>query len=152
GQVPQPARENLKNAEMTQRQVGNRVTSKPDGLDQKVGRFLDDLKNFKINNPDARKQMESIKGAVGRIRENHLDPAEQGLPHASKNPEEPQAGAAAPSPSDNANAPADQAKAGGAQNRADTAQAKAGGATKADSAEAKAGGAEKADAAQAKAG
>ena len=76
GQVPRPARDNLKNSEMVQRQVNGRVSNKTDGLDQKIGRFLDDLDNFKLPNPDARKQMEAMKSAVGRIKENHLEPAE----------------------------------------------------------------------------
>src|SRR5262249_48299852 len=61
GNVGKPAQENLKNAEMIQRQVSNRVTNKADGLDEKVRRFLDDLKNFKLSNPDAQKQMEEMR-------------------------------------------------------------------------------------------
>ncbi len=86
--VGKAERENLKNAEMIQRQVGNRVTSRTDGLDQKIRRFLDDLRNFRVPNPDAQKQMEEMRAGVDRIRENHLGPAEQGLTHASKNLDE----------------------------------------------------------------
>ncbi len=83
--VSSTLRENLKNAEMIQRQVSTRVTNKADGLQEKVDRFLEDLKNFKVDSPDARKQMEQMRDAVGRIRENHLDPAEQGLTRSTKN-------------------------------------------------------------------
>lgn len=89
--VGPPEREELKNAELIQRQVGNRITSKSDGLDQKIRRFLDDLRNFKVENADARKQMEEMRAGVDRIRENHLGPAEQGLSHASKNLDEAEA-------------------------------------------------------------
>ncbi len=77
-------RDDLKNAEMIQRQVGNRINNRTDGLDQKIKRFLDDLRNFKIPNADAQKQMEQMRAGVERIREEHLGPAEQGLTHASK--------------------------------------------------------------------
>jgi len=86
--VGKAERDNLKNAEMIQRQVGNRITSRTDGLDQKIRRFLDDLRNFRVANPDAQKQMEEMRAGVDRIRENHLGPAEQGLTHASKNLDE----------------------------------------------------------------
>ena len=83
--VAAPLRENLKNAAMIQRQVSTRVTNKADGLQEKVDRFLQDLKNFKVDSPDARKQMEQMREGVARIRENHLEPAEQGLTRAPKN-------------------------------------------------------------------
>lgn len=89
--LDQAARDDLKNAEMIQRQVGSRINSRADGLDQKIGRFLDDLKNFKVPNPDAAKQMQEMQAGVERIRDNHLGPAEQGLTHAAKNLEEAQA-------------------------------------------------------------
>ena len=54
---------------MIQRQVGSRITSPTDGLDQKIRRFLDDLKNFKIANPDAQKQMEQMQAGVEQIRQ-----------------------------------------------------------------------------------
>ena len=90
-QLPKKEADNLKNAEMVQRQVANRVTNKTDGLDQKIRNFLDDLENFNIPNPDARRQMEEMKASVGKIRENDLDPADQGLTKASKSLEQGQA-------------------------------------------------------------
>ncbi len=76
---------NIKNAEMTQRQVTNRVTNKADGLEQKIARFQDDLKNFKLPNTDAQKQMDGMRASVAKLREQNLEPAEQGLTHATKN-------------------------------------------------------------------
>ncbi|SIO67299.1 protein of unknown function [Singulisphaera sp. GP187] len=90
--LDQAGRDDLKNAEMIQRQVGSRINSRTDGLDQKINRFLDDLKNFKVPNPDAEKQMQEMKSGVERIRDKHLGPAEQGLTHAAKNLDEAQAG------------------------------------------------------------
>ncbi len=85
-------RDELKNAAMVQRQVGSRINSPSDGLDQKIRRFLDDLKNFKIPSPDAQKQMEQMQSGVEQIRQQHLGPAEQGLTRATKslegNPEQ----------------------------------------------------------------
>jgi hypothetical protein len=77
-------RDEVRNAAMIQRQVGSRITSPSDGLDQKIRRFLDDLKNFKIPNPDAQKQMEQMQSGVAKVRQEHLGPAEQGLTRASK--------------------------------------------------------------------
>ena len=105
-QLPPSGREDLKNAEMIQRQVGNRVSSKTDGLDEKVRRFLDNLKNFKISNPEAQRQMEEMRAGVDRIRQNHLEPAEQGLTHASKSLEQEKPnGAAQPDPAPAAKGP-----------------------------------------------
>jgi hypothetical protein len=85
---------------MIQRQVGSRITSPADGLDQKIQRFLDDLKNFKIPNPDAQKQMEQMKASVGEIRQQRLGPAEQGLTRASKTLDGEPAQPASPEPSE----------------------------------------------------
>ncbi|MBX6312506.1 MAG: DUF4175 domain-containing protein [Isosphaeraceae bacterium] len=83
-QLDAAKRDDLRNAGVIQRQVGNRVTSRSDGLDQKIRRFLDDLKNQKIDNPEVRQQMEEMRSGVERIREQHLGPAEQNLTRASK--------------------------------------------------------------------
>ena len=40
--------------------------------------MLDDLQNFKIDNPDAQKQMEDMLARLAVIRDQHLGPAEQG--------------------------------------------------------------------------
>ena len=89
GQLARPAADELKNGEMIQRQVGSRINSRTDGLDQKIRRFLDDLQNFKLPNPDAQKQMEEMRAGVERVRENHLGQAEASLTRASKSLGEP---------------------------------------------------------------
>src|SRR5207253_609976 len=91
GQLPRPAREELKGAEIVQRQVGSRITSQADGLEQKIRSFLDDLRHSKLPNPDAQNQMEEMQAGVARIRDQHLNPAEQGLTRASKALDDPSA-------------------------------------------------------------
>ena len=54
------------------------MNNRDDGLDQKIRRFLDDLKNFKIANPDAQKQMEEMLARLEPLRDQNLGPAEQG--------------------------------------------------------------------------
>ena len=93
-----PARNQLRDAEMIQRQVTNRITNKADGLEQKVRRFLDDVANFKVDNPDAEQQMGEIRDAVARIREQNLAPAEQGLTRATKALDQPDADKTNPTP------------------------------------------------------
>jgi hypothetical protein len=150
-QLGKPAVEDLKNAEMIQRQVSNRVTNKADGLEQKITRFLDDLKNFKIPNADAQKQMEEMRAGVGRIRDQHLDPAEQGLTHASKNLGDPQSqtdqGAQPREPAAQAEGRESQATKGESSPQAKAnqqgaqakSQAKAGASSKADAGQSKSG-------------
>lgn len=84
GKLERPARESLKTAAMVQGQVGSRITNKSDGLERKIDQFLEDMKNFKIDNPEIQKGMESMRAGVDRIRDRHLSPAEQGLSRASK--------------------------------------------------------------------
>jgi hypothetical protein len=86
--LPTPQRDNLKNASMIQRQVGGRIGSRDDGLEQKLRRLLADLRNFKIANPDAQNQMENMLGRLQQVRDRNQVPAEQGLSRASKSLEE----------------------------------------------------------------
>ena len=51
---------------------------------RRITRMLDDQRNFKIDNPDAQKQMEDMLARLGVIRDQHLGPAEQGLTRATK--------------------------------------------------------------------
>jgi hypothetical protein len=109
-------RESLKNAEMIQRQVSNRVTNPDDGLDEQIQQFLRDLDDFKLTMPDVRAQMERMKQGVGRIRDRHLAPAEQGLTRSLKGlddqagsqPQNPQSQAKAAPPSPGAQAKSDR--------------------------------------------
>ena len=82
--LPQPQRDDLNNASMIQRQVGSRFTNRDEGLAARIRRMLDDLRNFKIANPDAQKQMEEMLARVETVRDRNLGPAEQGLTRATK--------------------------------------------------------------------
>ncbi len=77
-------REQLANAEMIQRQVSGRITSKSDGLEEKIQRLGDDLKNFKINDKETEEQLASMQQAIDRIKEQSLANAEQNLTRANK--------------------------------------------------------------------
>ena len=46
--------------------------------------MLEDLRNFKIANPEAQKQMEDMLARVETVRDRNLGPAEQGLTRATK--------------------------------------------------------------------
>lgn len=77
-------REAVRNAETIQRQVTDRVTEPADGLQRKVERYLEDQQNLRIDNPDARDQMERVLAGVERVRDQHLPPAEQSLARANR--------------------------------------------------------------------
>ena len=83
-ELDQAARDALRNAESIQRQVTGRVAGVNEGLDRKINQFLEDLKNLKLDNPDARAQMEALKAGVDRLKAAHLDQAEQSLARGSK--------------------------------------------------------------------
>lgn len=82
--LPQAQRDDLNNASMIQRQVGSRFTNRDEGLAARIRRMLEDLRNFKIANPEAQKQMEDMLGRVETVRDRNLGPAEQGLTRATK--------------------------------------------------------------------
>jgi hypothetical protein len=81
-------RDDLKNGAMIQRQVTSRINNRDEGLGARITHVLDDLKNFKIDNADAQKQMEDMLSRVGQIRDQHLGPAEQQLARATKSLED----------------------------------------------------------------
>ncbi len=83
-QLPQTQRDDLNNASMIQRQVGTRFTNRDEGLAARIRRMLEDLRNFKIANPEAQKQMQDMLARVETVRERNLGPAEQGLTRATK--------------------------------------------------------------------
>ncbi len=89
--LPDPARDQVKNAEIIQRQVNNRVTNKADGLDQKIRQFQQDARDFKADNADANRQMDELRDAVQRIKDRNLGPAEQALTRATKQLDRPDA-------------------------------------------------------------
>ncbi len=87
--LPEPLRDQLKNAEIIQRQVNDRVTNKSDGLEQKIRDLQRDTKDFKSDNPDAQAQIQALREAVDRIKDNNLNPADQALNQAIKGMEPP---------------------------------------------------------------
>ena len=96
--LPEPLREQVKNAEIIQRQVNDRVTNKSDGLEQKVRELQRDTRDFKVDNPDTDRQLTAIREAVDRIKENNLNPADKALNQAVKGMEQPDG--ANPQPND----------------------------------------------------
>src|SRR5262249_49699513 len=94
--LPQHQRDDLNNASMIQRQVTSRFTSADEGLAARLRRMLDDLRNFKMANPDAQKQMEDMLARVNNVRDRNLSPAEQGIAHAVKALDNPPADAGNP--------------------------------------------------------
>jgi hypothetical protein len=135
--LPEPLREQVKNAEIIQRQVNDRVTNKSDGLEQKIRETQRDAKDFKIDDPDSDRQLNEMRQAVERIKENNLNPADQSLNRAVKGMEQP----------DKANAPRQEAA---AQDRKAEGQDQAGAQAKAEQAKAEPGQGEQAKGEQAK--
>ena len=82
--LPDPLRDQVKNAEIIQRQVNNRVTNKSDGLEQKIRDAQRDAKDFKVEDPDGDRQLAAMREAVERIKDRNLNPAEQALTNATK--------------------------------------------------------------------
>ncbi|MGD0784182.1 MAG: DUF4175 domain-containing protein, partial [Candidatus Aminicenantales bacterium] len=75
------------------------MSNRDEGLEQKLRRLLDDLRNFKIANPEAQQQMQNMLERLNMLRDRHLGPAEQGLTRAGKSLEqiaEPPPGSATP--------------------------------------------------------
>ena len=125
--LPRSQRDDLNNAGLIQRQVGSRMSNRDDGLEQKLRRLLDDLRNFKIANPDAQQQMQNMLERLDMLRDRNLGPAEQGLTRAGKSLEqiaEPPPGSA--TPKDEAAKPAaDQPQGGKDQSPSQAARTKA---------------------------
>ncbi len=82
--LPEPLRDQVKNAEIIQRQVNNRVTNKSDGLEQKIRQAQQDAKDFKVEDADADRQLAALREAVDRIKDRNLNPAEQALNNVTK--------------------------------------------------------------------
>jgi hypothetical protein len=141
--LPEPLRDQIKNAEIIQRQVNNRVTNKADGLEQKIRQYQQDTKDFKVNNPDTDRQMAAMREAVERIEDRNLNPADQSLNRATKSFEPQPDGGNAPKPSDNPAAQNQEAKPSqdqpGDQAKGDQAKNEAGAQSKGDQAKSQAG-------------
>jgi hypothetical protein len=127
--LPEALRDQVKNAEIIQRQVNDRVTNKSDGLEQKIREFQRDAKDFKIDNPDSDRQMSEMREAVNRIKENNLNPADQSLNRAVKGLEQ----------TENANAPQKDANAQASQPEGQPPRDQAGAQAKAEQARAEQG-------------
>jgi hypothetical protein len=82
--LPAKERDDLNNGAMIQRQVSGRINNRDEGIGARIRNSLDDQRNFKIDNPDAQKQLEDMLARLEVIREQHLGPAEQGLTRAIK--------------------------------------------------------------------
>jgi len=129
GQLARKQRDDLNNAGLIQRQVGSRLSDRDEGLDRKLRSMLDDLRNFKIANPEAEQQMQDLRARLDRIRERHQGPAEQGLTRASKGldqqPDRGENADAKDSPSREAQAAADPSQKPGGENAAEPGSPKA---------------------------
>ena len=110
--LAKPARDELANAAVIQRQLGGRVSSPTDGLNQKIQKYLDDAQNMKVDNQESTDQMREMKAGVDRIEQDNLAPAEQGLTEASKALDDPADGDPAADAGDPKAADAAQPKAG----------------------------------------
>ncbi len=86
--LPKSQRDDLNNSALIQRQVGSRMSNRDDGLDEKIRRLLDDLRNFKIANPEAQQQMQDMLARLDQVRDRNQGPAEQGLTRAGKSLEQ----------------------------------------------------------------
>ena len=137
--LPAKERDDLNNGAMIQRQVSGRINDRDEGVGARITHMLDDQQNFKIDNPDAQKQLEDMLARLAVIREQHLGPAEQGLTRATKSLDA--KNSSPPNSQPDATAQPDSAKqADSAEtNRADAGQPKATASPKASSRESKSG-------------
>jgi hypothetical protein len=78
------AKQDLQNAEQVQRQVGDRLNNPADGLSRKVDRFLEDMDNLKLQNPEAADQMNGLRQALARLEQGPVPQAEQALNRANR--------------------------------------------------------------------
>lgn len=84
GQMPEAGKQELQNAEQIQKQVGDRINNPNDGLTRKVERFMEDLDNLKLQNPEAAEQMQGLKNALAQLEQGALPQAEQALNRANR--------------------------------------------------------------------
>jgi hypothetical protein len=82
--LPPKDRDDLANAGMIQRQVNSRLNNRDDGVGARLTRMLDDERNLKLDNAEARNQLEDMLKQLEAIRAKNLGPAEQALTRASK--------------------------------------------------------------------
>lgn len=83
-QLPDAAKQELQNAEQIQRQVGDRLNNPADGLSRKVDRFMRDMENLKLQNPEATDQMKGLREALAQLERGPVPQAEQALNRANR--------------------------------------------------------------------
>ena len=83
-QIPDAAKQELANAEQVQKQVGERLNNPADGLARKVDRFMQDLDNLKLQNPEAADQMKGLKVALAKLEQGPVPQAEQAINRANR--------------------------------------------------------------------
>ncbi len=83
-QIPDAAKQELANAEQVQKQVGERLNNPADGLARKVDRFMQDLDNLKLQNPEAADQMKGLKEALAKLEQGPVPQAEQAINRANR--------------------------------------------------------------------
>ncbi|MBI1324315.1 DUF4175 family protein [bacterium] len=140
------SRQELQNAEQVQRQVGDRLNNPADGLSRKVERFLEDLDNLKLANPEAAEQMNGLKQALAQLEQGPVPQAEQALGRANRSIDQRRG------TGDQSQRPGTQAPQQGAQRQGEQEQAKADGQQQGGQEQAKAGGQQQGGQEQAKAG
>ncbi len=140
------SRQELQNAEQVQRQVGDRLNNPADGLSRKVERFLEDMDNLKLANPEAAEQMNGLKQALAQLEQGPVPQAEQALNRANRALDERRAGG------EQNQRPGAQAQQQGTQQQGGQEQAKTGAQQQGAQEQAKAGGQQQGGQEQAKAG
>ena len=83
-QIPDAAKQELANAEQVQKQVGERLNNPADGLARKVDRFMQDLDNLKLQNPEAADQMKGLREALAKLEQGPVPQAEQAINRANR--------------------------------------------------------------------
>ncbi|QDV33611.1 DUF4175 family protein [Tautonia plasticadhaerens] len=82
GSVEPKTGDELREASVMQRQVGGRLDESGNGLSDRLQRFLDEMENANVDDPEVSDQMRQMKAVVDRLRAEHIRPAEQGISRA----------------------------------------------------------------------
>ncbi|MFM7319266.1 MAG: DUF4175 family protein, partial [bacterium] len=84
GELNEPGKQELQNAEQIQRQVGDRINNPADGLGQRGERFMNDMQNLKLQNPEAAEQMKALQNSLAQLQRGPVPQAEQALNRANR--------------------------------------------------------------------
>ena len=63
----------LKKAELEQRDVAETLTSRKDGVYARIGRMLRDLENNRLENPETQRRMERVLGEIEQLQNRNLN-------------------------------------------------------------------------------